>query len=45
MPSTSRNLKAQLADAAEIIRSGGLVIVATETFYGLAADPFPGKGP
>ncbi len=43
MPSTSRNSKAQLADAAEIIRSGGLVIVATETFYGLAADPFQEK--
>jgi len=26
--------------AATIIRSGGVVIVPTETFYGLAADPF-----
>lgn len=26
--------------AAEVIRSGGLVIVPTETFYALAADPF-----
>jgi len=29
-----------LDDAAEVILSGGLVIVATETFYALAADPF-----
>jgi L-threonylcarbamoyladenylate synthase len=29
-----------LDQAAEIIRSGGVVIVPTETFYGLAADPF-----
>ncbi|MEW6532785.1 MAG: L-threonylcarbamoyladenylate synthase [Thermodesulfobacteriota bacterium] len=29
-----------LGQAAEIIRSGGVVIVPTETFYGLAADPF-----
>lgn len=40
MPSAPANLKAQFANAAKIIRSGGLVIVATETFYGLAADPF-----
>lgn len=26
--------------AAEVVRSGGLVIVPTETFYALAADPF-----
>ena len=26
--------------AASVIRSGGVVIVPTETFYGLAADPF-----
>ncbi|MEW6112509.1 MAG: L-threonylcarbamoyladenylate synthase [Thermodesulfobacteriota bacterium] len=31
---------ALLDSAAEIIRSGGVVIVPTETFYGLAADPF-----
>ncbi len=32
----------QLIDqAADIIRRGGLVIVPTETFYALAADPFP----
>jgi L-threonylcarbamoyladenylate synthase len=29
-----------LARATEIIRFGGLVIVPTETFYALAADPF-----
>jgi len=29
-----------LGQAAEIIRSGGVVVVPTETFYGLAADPF-----
>jgi len=29
-----------LDDAVEVIRSGGLVIVPTETFYALAADPF-----
>ena len=40
MPPALNNLKAHLSQAAEIIRSGGLVIVATETFYGLAADPF-----
>lgn len=31
----------QSFDAAErVVRGGGVVIVATETFYGLAADPF-----
>ena len=29
-----------LRDALTVIRSGGLVIVPTETFYGIAADPF-----
>jgi L-threonylcarbamoyladenylate synthase len=29
-----------LHEAAEILRRGGLVIVPTETFYGIAADPF-----
>jgi L-threonylcarbamoyladenylate synthase len=29
-----------LERGARIIRAGGLVIVATETFYGIAADPF-----
>lgn len=29
-----------LERAAEVIRSGGMVIVPTETFYALAADPF-----
>jgi len=29
-----------MARASETIRSGGVVIVPTETFYGLAADPF-----
>lgn len=40
MPSTYRHLSAQLAEAGQIMRSGGLVIIATETFYGLAVDPF-----
>jgi L-threonylcarbamoyladenylate synthase len=35
-----RKEDAVLDRAAEIIRSGGVVIVPTETFYGLAADPF-----
>jgi L-threonylcarbamoyladenylate synthase len=36
------NLDAQdiFAKARDVIRSGGIVIVPTETFYGLAADPF-----
>ncbi len=29
-----------LRDALTVIQSGGLVIVPTETFYGIAADPF-----
>jgi L-threonylcarbamoyladenylate synthase len=29
-----------LARAAEIVRAGGVVAVPTDTFYGLAADPF-----
>jgi L-threonylcarbamoyladenylate synthase len=29
-----------VAEAARIIRSGGVVVIATETFYALAADPF-----
>lgn len=29
-----------LQSAEKIVRAGGVVIVATETFYGLAADPF-----
>lgn len=29
-----------LEEAQEVVRSGGVVIVPTETFYGLAADPF-----
>jgi len=32
-----------LERAAEIISTGGVVIVPTETFYGLAADPFQEK--
>ncbi|MBQ2794244.1 MAG: Sua5/YciO/YrdC/YwlC family protein, partial [Clostridia bacterium] len=31
-------LEAQLLDAAEIIKSGGLVAFPTETVYGLGAD-------
>lgn len=33
-------MEAVIARAAEIIRSGGVVIAPTETFYALAADPF-----
>jgi len=33
-----------LDDAAQVIRSSGLVIVPTETFYALAADPFQEEG-
>jgi L-threonylcarbamoyladenylate synthase len=29
-----------LAKAAEVIRSGGLVVMPTDTLYGIAADPF-----
>lgn len=29
-----------LLKAGDVIRSGGVIIVPTETFYGLAADPF-----
>ncbi len=32
--------QALIGEAAAIIRSGGVVIVLTETFYALAADPF-----
>ncbi len=32
--------KTALSDALTVIHSGGLVIVPTETFYGIAADPF-----
>jgi L-threonylcarbamoyladenylate synthase len=35
-----REAKAQIAEAAEIIRSGGLVAFPTETVYGLGADAF-----
>ncbi|MCK4839828.1 MAG: Sua5/YciO/YrdC/YwlC family protein, partial [Desulfobulbaceae bacterium] len=30
----------ELAKAAEVIRGGGVVAFPTETFYGLAVDPF-----
>lgn len=33
-------LEQELQRAADIVRKGGVVIVATETFYGMAADPF-----
>jgi len=36
----NRDAEVILDRAAEIVRSGGVVIVPTETFYGLAADPF-----
>lgn len=29
-----------LEDTLHVIRSGGLVVIPTETFYGIAADPF-----
>jgi L-threonylcarbamoyladenylate synthase len=29
-----------LERAAEVLRAGGVIVVPTETFYGLAADPF-----
>ena len=32
-----------LAEAAEIIRNGGLVVVPTDTVYGVACDPFNAK--
>jgi len=32
--------KPLLREAAEVVRSGGLVVLPTETFYALAADPF-----
>lgn len=32
--------KTLIAEAARVIRSGGVVIVPTETFYALAVDPF-----
>ena len=32
-----------LAEAAEIIRNGGLVVVPTDTVYGVACDPFIAK--
>ncbi len=30
----------ELAKASRVIKSGGVVVVATETFYAIAADPF-----
>ena len=32
--------RAALEEAAEAIRAGGVVVLPTDTFYGLAADPF-----
>lgn len=32
-------VKSSLAAAAEVIRSGGVLLIPTESFYGLAADP------
>ncbi len=41
MTAEQGNAGSEAFDAGErIIRAGGLVIVATETFYGIAADPF-----
>ncbi len=37
---TASEPRSDLITAARIIKSGGLVIVGTETFYALAADPF-----
>ncbi len=36
----SRDILSLVQRAADVISSGGLVIVPTETFYALAADPF-----
>jgi L-threonylcarbamoyladenylate synthase len=41
--STSRDLELLIDRAAELIRGGGVVVVPTETFYALAADPFQGR--
>lgn len=35
-----KNYQDKLERAAKILRNGGIVVVATETFYGIAADPF-----
>ncbi|MDP8916827.1 MAG: Sua5/YciO/YrdC/YwlC family protein, partial [Pseudomonadota bacterium] len=37
------NLAGAIADAAEILRAGGLVALPTETVYGLAADAANGE--
>lgn len=36
----SGRLETTLRKAAQVIRTGGVVVVPTETFYALAADPF-----
>lgn len=35
-----KELEKKLAQACEVVLSGGVVVIPTETFYGLAADPF-----
>jgi L-threonylcarbamoyladenylate synthase len=37
---TAREAASALADAIDALKSGGLVVYPTETFYGLGADPF-----
>jgi L-threonylcarbamoyladenylate synthase len=37
---TTSEPKSDILAAADVIKSGGLVVIGTETFYALAADPF-----
>lgn len=39
----SENQNKEINEAAQILRSGGLVAIPTETVYGLAANAFDGE--